>query len=432
MSGLPVIAIFDIGKSNKKLICFDEKYQIVFEKTVRIQETTDEDGYPCEDLQFLTEFILHSLESLLKSRDLDIRAVNFSAYGASLVCTDHNRIPVAPLYNYLNPYPEVLLDKFYREYGGKKSVTLRTASPALGNLNSGLQMFRIKQLRPDLFNRIHYFIHLPQYLSSLVTAKAFSGYTSIGCHTHLWNFTTKNYDFWVHKEEILEKLPPIFPETVHFKTDISGHYLMVGTGIHDSSAALIPYMHACNEPFILLSTGTWSITLNPFNKDPLTEEELNQDCLCYLTSGGQPVKASRFLLGPYYESEISRIAGHFHMDPGIFPNLAYDPEILQGLPDVEYNSPEQFSAAVYAYHQMMRRLVAMQKSSIGLVLGSNKISNIYVDGGFSHNNFFLYLLKKTFPEMKVIASPHGYASALGAALMIHSSWNKHPISFDLY
>ena len=56
----------------------------------------------------------------------------------------------------------------------------------------------------------------------------------------------------------------------------------VGVGLHDSSAALIPLSASFNEPFILLSTGTWCISLNPFNHTMLSDYELNQDCLCYL------------------------------------------------------------------------------------------------------------------------------------------------------
>ena len=56
MNPLPVIAIFDVGKTNKKLFLFDESYRIVFEKSARFAETLDEDGFPCEDLERL-EFI---------------------------------------------------------------------------------------------------------------------------------------------------------------------------------------------------------------------------------------------------------------------------------------------------------------------------------------------------------------------------------------
>ena len=42
MRATPVIAIFDVGKTNKKLFLFDENYKIVFERSARFTETTDE------------------------------------------------------------------------------------------------------------------------------------------------------------------------------------------------------------------------------------------------------------------------------------------------------------------------------------------------------------------------------------------------------
>lgn len=48
LDAIPVIAVFDVGKTNKKLFLFDENYKIVFERTARFIETVDEDGEPCE------------------------------------------------------------------------------------------------------------------------------------------------------------------------------------------------------------------------------------------------------------------------------------------------------------------------------------------------------------------------------------------------
>jgi sugar (pentulose or hexulose) kinase len=53
MNSIPVIAVFDVGKTNKKLFLFDESYNIVFERTARFNETVDEDGFTCENLEAL-------------------------------------------------------------------------------------------------------------------------------------------------------------------------------------------------------------------------------------------------------------------------------------------------------------------------------------------------------------------------------------------
>src|SRR5476649_2746456 len=139
---IPVIVIFDIGKTNKKIFLFDEDYRIVFERSENLAETVDEDVFPCEDIEKLTSWILNSLNEVTKQKEYQVKAVNFSAYGASLVYIGENRKPLTPLYNYLKPYPAELSAGFYAKYGGEERFCKETASPALGSLNSGLQLYR--------------------------------------------------------------------------------------------------------------------------------------------------------------------------------------------------------------------------------------------------------------------------------------------------
>ncbi len=103
MKPTPVIAIFDIGKTNKKLFLFNEQYQSEFERNTRFTETTDEDGDPCEHLESLRLFILDSLREVAAMKQFDLKAVNFTAYGASFVYIDASGEPLTPLYNYLKP-----------------------------------------------------------------------------------------------------------------------------------------------------------------------------------------------------------------------------------------------------------------------------------------------------------------------------------------
>src|ERR1700710_413400 len=109
MPALPVIAIFDVGKTNKKLFLFDENYHIVFERTARFIESADEDGFPCENLESLRLSVFDSLREIFRLKEFQVKAINFSAYGASFVLAGQDGEPVCPLYNYLKPYPEELL-----------------------------------------------------------------------------------------------------------------------------------------------------------------------------------------------------------------------------------------------------------------------------------------------------------------------------------
>ena len=326
---VPVVAVFDVGKTNKKLFLFDESYKIVFEKSEHFDETADDDGDPCEDVEKLKSFIDRGLTTVLELPDFKVRAVNFSAYGASLVYLDAYGKNLGPLYNYLKPYPDHIRKQFYDTYGGESLFSFQTASPVLGSLNSGMQLYRMKYEKPEVFSRIRYALHLPQYLSYLATGKAFSEITSIGCHTNLWHFQNSAYHYWVEREGLVEKLPPLVPSDMLVEPSTTSHGHAVGIGLHDSSSALIPYLVSFSEPFVLISTGTWAISLNPFNQHPLTREELDCDCLCYLQYRGTPVKASRLFAGHLHDVEVERIARHFNQDKQRYFSLNFDPEILK-------------------------------------------------------------------------------------------------------
>lgn len=443
-NSLSVIAIYDIGKTNKKVFLFNEAYEVVYEKSATLPETTDEDGYPCENLELLTQWIRESFTEITGLKEFNIVAVNFTSYGASFVHIDKNGKPLTPLYNYLKPYPEDLKKKFYNRYGGEIMLSMHTASPVLGSLNSGMQLYRLKYEQKTVFDQIAYSFHLPQYITYLLTGKACSDITSIGCHTNLWNFPQNNYHEWVYREGLISKFPPIFASDKVRELTLSGKKIMAGVGLHDSSAALIPYLTNFREPFILISTGTWSISFNPFNNIPLTVEELQQDCLCYMTYHGAPVKASRLFAGYEHEQQIKRMAEHFNKDADYYITVQFDKNIVAALrsqPEVPAKKassitvfPERdlnsFSNYEQAYHQLILDIISRQISSTGLVLEGTDVKRIFVDGGFGKNPLYMHLLAEAFPGIEVYAASIAQATALGTALAIHPHWNSKPAPAD--
>jgi sugar (pentulose or hexulose) kinase len=452
MQKIPVIAIFDIGKTNKKLFLLAENYQIVWEKNTQLPETTDEDGDNCEDISLLTNWLSDTYAEACALKDFSIKALNFSCYGASLVNVSADNQPITPLYNYLKPYPSHLQNQFYEKYGGEENFALATASPVLGSLNSGMQLYRLKLEKPDKFAKIRYALHLPQYLCALFSGQFCSDMTSLGCHTNLWDFQKNNYHQWLENEGVIRKLAPISPSDSVFQiNELSAkknnffitkglqtlHYGKIGIGLHDSSAALIPYLTNFQEPFVLISTGTWCISLNPFNNNPLTYKELKQDCLCYISYQGKPVKASRLFAGYEHEQQNNRLSEYFHQAKDYHKSLIYNPLIIQQLEersfeaDFENQDLAQFANFEEAYHQLLLNIIHQQKISTELVLENSPVKRIFVDGGFSKNSIYMNLLSKNFPQMEVFAASVAQASALGAALAIHPTWNSKPLANDL-
>jgi sugar (pentulose or hexulose) kinase len=423
----PTIAIFDIGKTNKKLFLFNENYEIVYEKSTQFDETTDEDGDPCENVELLSSWVVDTFNEVLQNPDFEIKALNFSTYGASFVHLNSEGKVIAPLYNYLKPYDESLKKQFYDTYGGEQVFARKTASPILGNLNSGMVLYRLKYEKPALFTQIRYSLHLPQYISFLFTNRFFSDITSIGCHTNLWDFERNQYHEWVEKEGISEKLAPINVDTQQSNrrtvNNLTTQQLKTGRGLHDSSAALIPYLATFKrEKFVLISTGTWCITLNPFNHTPLTDEELQYDCLAYMQYTGKPVKASRLFAGNAHEQAIKQMAQLFEKPSDYYKTVTFASQLIENQNDNSYEA---------AYHQLIMDLVNQQIASTKLVLEDDSVTKLFVDGGFGKNEIYMKLLAKAFPKMEVYASSVAQATALGAALAIHEDWNTKGISQNL-
>ncbi len=448
MTNLPIIAIFDIGKTNKKFFLFDEDYNMLLERSSPFTEITDEDGDPCEDIEALTQWVKRSLRDIQSMREYSLKAVNFSTYGASFVHLNAEGKPVAPLYNYLKPYPAGLAEAFYKQYGGEITFSMHTASPALGNLNSGLQLYWLKQHKPEVFDKIRYSLHLPQYMSYLLTGKTYSDITSIGCHTALWNFSQNHYHEWIFREGVIDKLAPIFPSNQLINASLDGRPVLSGVGLHDSSAALIPYLANFTEPFVLISTGTWCITLNPFNQSRLMAEELKQDCLCYMEYRAKPVKASRLFAGYEHEHQVKKLGEHFGLKTDYYKTVAFSAAVIaqleqrpafadkaggtNGLQQSVFaqRSLNDFATYEEGYHQLMMDIMQQQVASTNLVM-SWEVKKIFVDGGFGRNPIYMHLLARAYPQVEVYAASIAQASAVGAAMAVHAYWNKRSLPEEL-
>lgn len=439
MSKIPVTAVFDIGKTNKKFFLFDENLKEVYSTYTRLESVPDEDGFPSEPVLPMRDWMIETFKESLKSPDFDIKKLNFSGHGASFVHTDENGEPVTPLYDYLKPYPEELLDRFYTENGGKMAFCRKTSSPPLAMLNSGLQIYFLKYAKPDFFKNVRHCLHLPQYLSLIFTGQLVSDYTSIGCHTGLWDFEKMDYHDWVKKEGIEPLLPPILPGNTLLTTKPELGSIPCGIGVHDSSGALLPYLEQEKEPFALLSTGTWAISINPFNKTALTESDLNKDCLQFLSITGQPIKISRLFIGEEHKYQVDEMYKHWDLPLGTYKKLQFDPAIFEkvaknpakrigfhflkpedyGLEKAESTDWSGFSEFTEAYYTFIHELTDIQVASLNLVLEGAQVNRIFVDGGFNANSIFLEMLRIKLPGKEIIPSDFPNGSALGAAMLVN-------------
>jgi sugar (pentulose or hexulose) kinase len=430
-----VIAIFDIGKSNKKILLFDTDYHVVFEEDQKFDEIKDDDGFACDNIELIENWMTDTLLSILKTGKYHLAAVNFATYGASLMYLNEAKKRLTPVYNYLKPMPDGVLNGFYDNYGGVSEFSRITASPALEMLNSGLQILWLKKIKPDLYKQVKHILHFPQYLSLLFTGEVASEYTSIGCHTAMWNFDKQAYHQWLKDENII--LPEPSSNSLLKNVVIGGAEVPVGVGIHDSSASIVPYLMSSKEKFILISTGTWCVFMNPFNADPLTREQLVNDTLCYLSTEQKQVKSSRLFLGHIHEVNAKRLSDHFNVPEKAYQSIKTDACMLKQLKDRNKDSrvffkegvPENYVDAtidlsIFAtfeegYHQLMIDLVDLSCKAIELIeTKDNDTKALYISGGFAKNDLYVTLIANRLSGKKVYTSEISNATALGAALIV--------------
>ena len=393
----------------------------------------DEDGHPTENLSDLQKWLKDVFHRIVDANKFDVKAINFSTYGASLVHIDENGNPLTPLYNYTKALPKDMITFFLKHYGPKEAFLKSTGCKDLSMLNSGLQLFWIRKTKPELYRKIKYSLHLPQYLSYIFTGIPVSEYTSIGCHTALWDYEKNDYHDWVYKEGINTKLPPIVATETSININYKDKRFKIGVGIHDSSSALLPYVRSIKKKFLLISTGTWSISFNPFSVKPISETSDDIASINYMRINGKLIKSSRLFLGNEYKFQIEKLNKHFGVADDYHKSIAFNSEVYYKVNnDFKYHfkweclederMPHQTNFAFddydHAYHQLMTELVSLQIKSVNKAIGNDKIKRLYIDGGFSDNDTYVKLLTHHFTEKKIRTTDASLGSALGAAIVI--------------
>ncbi|WP_139959228.1 FGGY family carbohydrate kinase [Flavicella sediminum] len=429
-----VIAVIDIGKTNKKILLFDETFEVVYRNATRFDEVSDEDGYPCDDIESIENWIQNEIKRIQEEGEYSVKAINFSTHGASLIYLDKNGDRITPLYNYLKPLNLEEYEELYDVYGGKEEFSRKTASPAYGMLNTGLQILKLQKEKPEFWSKVDAILHYPQYLSYLFTKQITADFTSVGAHTATWDFDKMQYHQWIQDKDI--KLPQPSNGREAIVSDFNGQAIAVGSGLHDSSSSIIPVLQNCNnKEFVLLSTGTWIIAMNPYSTEKLTQHQLSNNCLCFMTPEKQQIKSSMQFLGRIHEVYLEPLAKHFDVDIDTHLELKLDTKYISELisankriylsegidTDFEANPVllKQFDSYKEAYYQLTYEISKKVVAGIDLILDENNaLKEIYVSGGFNRNEMFVEFIAQMKKGIDIKIPNCKNESALGAALLM--------------
>ena len=424
------IAIFDIGKTNKKLIVFDDDLNPLFEDKAQIGEIV-RNGILCDDAERIVAWVKNSFQNAM--RKYDIRALSITTHGATVTYLREGRLNF-PIVSYNHNINENIRRMFYEEFGDPFSLYAITGTPPWSRLlNVGIQIYWFKKGYPEKFAETDTILFFPQYLTYELSGIKSCEVTSAGCHTYLFDFSKRWWSFIAEKLEVDQRSPD-FTEVWRpiGKLTINGSEVTITPGIHDSNASILPYI-ARGQEFIFASTGTWCVFMNPYSGFNPKKEDLEQNILYYADSLGRPVKSLIFPGGYEHDHYVKLIRDRFGVSPlGIPPNLQLLEDILKRKKDFvtpglieksgrfPYSKPGIIGDLFYkdpesAYHILNLSLAIQSYAAVESISEGRNI-DVIVQGGFANNMIYLTILSALLPDRRILRSGFSETTGLGAAL----------------
>lgn len=219
------------------------------------------------------------------------------AHGATAVAlrADGSALPV-------QDYEAPIAAELSRAYDELRPPFSLTGSPPLPcGLNLGRQLYA-QQRSDSNFAESERILTYPQYWTWRWSGAAGTDASSLGCHTDLWQPSTRSWSPLARHMKWDEKFPPLIragavagplqPTMAHRIQ--ARHPVAVHWGVHDSNAALAAFLDRAG-PFTLLSTGTWLVAFAA-NVGSL-ELDAARDNLWMVDVLDRPVACARFMAG---------------------------------------------------------------------------------------------------------------------------------------
>lgn len=440
------IAVFDVGKSNKRFLIFSDDLKPVYSEVKKIDEI-EVDGLLCDDAKSITLWMKNALlEALRRWR---IKALSITTFGATIANLRSGSLRL-PVISYNQEIEGHIRDGFYREFGSPLELYMQTGTPPYGQLlNAGIQVYWIREKYPEAFREIDEILFLPGYLTYVLTGFKSYEVTSVGCHTYLYDVYKGGWSNVAEELNVDSRLPEMFDVWEPLgEIEHGGLRTLVTPGIHDSNACLLPYI-ASRRDFLLASTGTWCVFMHPSGDFSPKGEDLHRDVLYYIDAYRRPVRSSRFKGGFEYDYYTSIIRDRFKVNPeSITPETEIMEDILRRRED--FITPglvagsgqfqrskariigEAFNrSAKEAYHLLNIYLAIESYVAISLITGGKNV-DIVVQGGFARNNMYLAALSALFPKSRVLKAIFPEATGLGAALCAKAALEgKKPHELDI-
>ncbi|MDR2246038.1 MAG: carbohydrate kinase [Treponema sp.] len=450
------IAVIDIGMTNKKVAIYDDRLK---QRDIRYHTFQPKiiDSFETHDLRAMEAWFIGQLAELAK--DYPVKAIAITTHGATVVCVGKDGKPVLPCIYYTYEPGDDFHDRFYARFGAPEELQAKTGTPKLAALiNPAKGVLFAREQYPEQFKRTAHILQYPQYWGYRLTGKIGAESTYMGCHGYFWDQTSHTLSSVAWDLGIAS----LMPEKLNASWDILGTIttelaqktglskdVIVTMGIHDSNSSLLPHFAKKGKTgFVLNSTGTWCVCMNPVEEYGFSPEELGKVVFFNISAFGTPVKTAIFTGGQEFEiwsktlMKIHRREDTPPYDKERYLSVLKEkrafllPELTRGsgqfpqsrarvvedgreytYQDIsrERQRPPCFadyeaSFALLRISLVMQSLTALERT--GLLPGTE----VFTEGGFRKNEAYNALLSAALKDNRVFLTDVNEATALGAAM----------------
>ena len=417
------VAVFDVGKTNVKLIVFDPRGRVVAERSQPNAPLPPDARWPYLHLD--TEGAWRFLLAALKDAGAaaQIEAVSIAAHGAAGVLVTEAGVAAPPVDYEFDGFATIDAD-----YDAARPPFEETCSPhSVRGLNLGRQIFYLERTFPEEFAAARAFLAYPQYWAWRLSGVMATEATALGAHSDLWRPREGRLSSLVETQGWARLFPPqrrawdclgtLKPE-IAAATNLSPSVRVI-CGAHDSNASLVPYLASRSDPFTVVSTGTWVIIMAVGGKAALNPAD---DTLANVDVLGRPTPTARLMGG----REFAALAGERPEEakaPDIAAIVASGVMAMPAFTDqggpfagrkgwIEGAPPTRAaarSALATLYSALMTAHMLERLDAPG---------DIIVEGGFNRTPAFSSVLAALAPGRTVLVAPASGA-AEGAAMLAH-------------